>query len=132
MNSKEYSPIFAASWMIGQGVASRSSHSAAAGRTTSAANPRTHSRRSPCSSVSSKSTTALRLRDVEQVVEVGGQAQVTLCLQLAGHERHHRVEVAADQLQELHRPEGHGHPRLVLGLLVQGAGAVVDDHLVRV
>ena len=36
--SRPYSPIFAASWMIGQGVSSRSSHSAAAGRMTSAAN----------------------------------------------------------------------------------------------
>ncbi len=46
MPSKPYSPIFAASWMIGHGVSSRSSHSCAAGRTTSAANPWTQSRMS--------------------------------------------------------------------------------------
>src|SRR5690242_18636158 len=37
-NSMEYRPTLAASLMIGHGVSSRSSHSAAAGRTTSAAN----------------------------------------------------------------------------------------------
>ncbi len=37
-------PILAASWMIGQGVSSRSSHSAAAGRITSAAKPCSQSR----------------------------------------------------------------------------------------
>src|SRR5215469_3217773 len=42
--SSEYSPILAASSMIGQGVSSRSSHSAAAGLITSAANPCTQSR----------------------------------------------------------------------------------------
>ena len=44
--SKPYSPIFAASWMIGHGVSSRSSHSCAAGRITSAAKPCTQSRMS--------------------------------------------------------------------------------------
>ena len=44
--SKPYSPIFAASWMIGHGVSSRSSHSWAAGRITSAAKPCTQSRMS--------------------------------------------------------------------------------------
>src|SRR3954453_9061626 len=53
MPSKLYSPIFAASWMSGQGVSSRSSHSAAAGRTTPSANPRTQSGTSRWSSVSS-------------------------------------------------------------------------------
>jgi hypothetical protein len=37
--SKPYSPILAASWITGQGVSSRSSHSAAAGRATFSANP---------------------------------------------------------------------------------------------
>ncbi len=37
--SNPYRPIFAASWMIGQGVFSFSSHSCAAGRITSAAKP---------------------------------------------------------------------------------------------
>jgi hypothetical protein len=45
-DSKPYRPIFAASWMIGQGVSSRSSHSAAAGRTTPSAKPWTQSRMS--------------------------------------------------------------------------------------
>ncbi len=44
--SKPYSPIFAASWMIGHGVCSFSSHSWAAGRITSAAKPCTQSRMS--------------------------------------------------------------------------------------
>src|SRR3954451_25267705 len=44
--SKPYRPILAASWMIGHGVSSRSSHSEAAGRTTFSANPWTHSRMS--------------------------------------------------------------------------------------
>ena len=35
-------PVRAASWITGQGVSSRSSHSAATGRTTSAAKPWTH------------------------------------------------------------------------------------------
>ena len=35
-NSMEYRPTLAASWIIGHGVSSRSSHSAAAGRITSA------------------------------------------------------------------------------------------------
>ena len=43
-NSSEYSPILAASSMIGHGVSSRSSHSAAAGLITFAANPWTQSR----------------------------------------------------------------------------------------
>ena len=42
--SSEYRPILAASWMIGHGVSSRSSHSAAAGRITSVANSCTQSR----------------------------------------------------------------------------------------
>ncbi len=46
MPSRLYSPILAASWMIGQGVCSRSSHSAAAGRTVCSANPCTQSRMS--------------------------------------------------------------------------------------
>src|SRR3954447_24439181 len=53
MPSKPYSPIFAASWISGQGVSSRSSHSAAAGRTTFAAKPWTHSRTSSWSCESS-------------------------------------------------------------------------------
>ena len=44
--SNEYRPIFAASWITGQGVSSRSSHSAAAGRTTPSAKPCTQSRMS--------------------------------------------------------------------------------------
>src|SRR5579875_989303 len=40
--SSEYRPILAASWMIGQGVSSRSSHSWAAGRTTFSAKSWTH------------------------------------------------------------------------------------------
>jgi hypothetical protein len=49
--SKPYSPTLAASWMMGHGVSSRSSHSAAAGRTTSRAKPCTQSRSSRCSSL---------------------------------------------------------------------------------
>src|SRR3712207_7048974 len=45
-NSNPYRPILAASWITGQGVSSRSSHSEAAGRTTSSANPCTQSRMS--------------------------------------------------------------------------------------
>ena len=41
-NSQEYRPTSAAAWMIGHGVSSRSSHSAAAGRTTSSAKSWTH------------------------------------------------------------------------------------------
>jgi hypothetical protein len=51
--SNPYRPIFAASWMIGHGVCSFSSHSCAAGRTTSAANPCTQSRISFWSAFSS-------------------------------------------------------------------------------
>ena len=40
--SKEYSPILAASSMMGHGVSSRSSHSGPAGRTTFSANSWTH------------------------------------------------------------------------------------------
>src|SRR4051812_2548391 len=46
MPSKPKRPIFAASWISGQGVSSRSSHSDAAGRTTLAAKPWTQSRTS--------------------------------------------------------------------------------------
>ena len=42
MKSKEYSPIRAASSMIGHGVSSRSSHSCPAGRTTVSAKSWTH------------------------------------------------------------------------------------------
>src|ERR1700749_2213744 len=52
--SSEYSPIFAASWRIGQGGCSRPSHSAAAGRITSAANSCTQSRISRTSLLSSR------------------------------------------------------------------------------
>ena len=55
--SNPYSPILAASWMIGHGVCSFSSHSWAAGRTTSAANPWTQSRMSFWSWVSSSEKT---------------------------------------------------------------------------
>ena len=51
--SKPYRPILAASWITGQGVSSRSSHSAAAGRTTPSAKPWTQSRMSLWSSESS-------------------------------------------------------------------------------
>jgi len=51
--SSEYSPILAASWMMGQGVSSRSSHSAAAGRITDSANPCTQSRTCRTSSLGS-------------------------------------------------------------------------------
>ena len=46
MPSNPYRPIFAASWITGHGVSSRSSHSEAAGRTTPSAKPWTQSRRS--------------------------------------------------------------------------------------
>ena len=49
--SRPYRPIFAASWITGQGVSSRSSHSEAAGRTTFSAKPCTQSRMSFWSSV---------------------------------------------------------------------------------
>ena len=49
----KYSPTFAASWITGHGVSSRSSHSAAAGRMTSLANWCTQSRTSITSSLSS-------------------------------------------------------------------------------
>src|SRR5882757_9805032 len=49
-SSIEYKPTFAASWMIGHGVSSRSSHSAAAGRTTCSAKSCTQSRTSITSS----------------------------------------------------------------------------------
>src|SRR6185437_693253 len=52
--SSEYSPILAASWRIGQGVCSRSSHSAAAGLITAAANSCTQSRVSRTSPLSSR------------------------------------------------------------------------------
>src|SRR6476659_10684630 len=52
-SSIEYNPTLAASWMIGHGVSSRSSHSAAAGRTTCSAKPCTQSRMSRWSSESS-------------------------------------------------------------------------------
>src|SRR5215218_2154213 len=52
--SNPYRPIFAASWITGQGVSSRSSHSCAAGRTTCSANPWTQSRMSLCSWLSSR------------------------------------------------------------------------------
>src|SRR6185437_6401229 len=52
--SSEYSPTFAASWRIGHGVCSRSSHSAAAGRITPAANSCTQSRISRTSLLSSR------------------------------------------------------------------------------
>ena len=42
MKSNEYRPFLAASWMIGHGVSSRSSHSGPAGRTTFSANSCTH------------------------------------------------------------------------------------------
>ncbi len=52
-------PIFAASWMTGQGVSSRSSHSAAAGRITSAAKPWSHSLTCFWSSLSSSVNSAM-------------------------------------------------------------------------
>lgn len=52
-------PTLAASWMTGQGVSSRSSHSAAAGRITSAAKPWSQSRTSRCSSLSSMVNSAM-------------------------------------------------------------------------
>src|SRR5271156_283328 len=52
-SSIEYNPTFAASWMIGHGVSSRSSHSAAAGRTICSAKSCTQSRTSMTSSDSS-------------------------------------------------------------------------------
>ena len=52
--SSEYSPIFAASCRMGQGVCSRSSHSAAAGLITCAANSCTQSRISRRSLLSSR------------------------------------------------------------------------------
>ncbi|CAM5680743.1 hypothetical protein STENM327S_04770 [Streptomyces tendae] len=52
-------PTLAASWMTGQGVSSRSSHSAAAGRMTSAAKPCSQSRTSFCSSLSSMVNSAM-------------------------------------------------------------------------
>ena len=55
--SKPYRPILAASAIIGHGVSSRSSHSAAAGRTTCSAKPCTQSRTSRWSSESSSEKT---------------------------------------------------------------------------
>ena len=51
--SSPYRPIFAASWITGHGVVSFSSHSAAAGRITEAANSCAQARISFCSSFSS-------------------------------------------------------------------------------
>src|SRR5215475_7510583 len=125
-NSKPYSPILAASWMIGHGVSSRSSHSAAAGRTTSSAKPCTQSRRSRWSSVRSRenSTIASGLRDVEQVTDLGGQPEVALGLDLAGHEQHHRVGVAGDHLEEVDAADGERELRVVLGGRRERAGTV--------
>src|SRR3954454_8841090 len=67
--SKPKRPIFAASWMIGQGVSSRSSHSAAAGRTTPSAKPWTQSRMSFWSWLSSSENS---------VVEAAGSAAVSV------------------------------------------------------
>lgn len=68
-DSKPYSPIFAASWITGQGVSSRSSHSAAAGRTTRSAKPWTQSRISRWSSESSKDVAAFS-RSISDVAMV--------------------------------------------------------------
>ena len=57
--SSEYSPILAASCRIGQGVCSRSSQSAAAGRITDAANSCTQSRMSRRSRLSSSENAGL-------------------------------------------------------------------------
>ena len=104
-NSKPYRPIFAASWMIGHGVASRSSHSAA-GRADDVGGEAVH----PVAQVplllvqvERELRHRQRLRDVEQVTDLGGQAEVALGLELAGHEQHHRVGVAGDDLEEVGR-----------------------------
>ena len=55
MKSKPYRPILAASWTIGHGNSSRSSHSSAAGRITSSAKSWTHSWICSWSSLSEKS-----------------------------------------------------------------------------
>src|SRR5512138_2248074 len=57
------------------------------------------------------------LRDVEELGYVGGQAEVALGLDLAGHEHHHRVAVARDDLEERESVHGHGQLR-VAGRLV--------------
>src|SRR5271155_2857641 len=83
-------PTLAASWITGQGVSSRSSHSAAAGRMTSVANWCTQSRTSITSSLScSENVTALLLK------WVGGQRRLRFCVLRKDAERlvHPRLEV---------------------------------------
>src|SRR5215472_655861 len=72
--SSEYSPILAASSRIGQGVSSRSSHSAAAGRITSLANACTQSLVCRTSSESA-SENPLALSS-ELVISLPGQAKL--------------------------------------------------------
>src|SRR5919197_736705 len=104
--------------MIGHGVSSRSSHSLAAGRITSLANPCTQSRRSVWSSLSSREKAAMPILsksgpwNVEQAHESGREGQVTDDLELACHEQHRCRGVAGGQLQELERAERDGRLRL--------------------
>src|SRR5262249_22948963 len=60
--------------------------------------------------------TRLRLRNVEEVGDVRGETEVTLGLQLAGHEHHHRVTVARDDLDEVDGADGDRELGVVLRL----------------
>ena len=77
--SRLYRPILAASWMIGHGVSSRSSHSAAAGRTVCAANPWTQSRMSRWSSLSSSENTGASAPFVLAATACSGDAASMTC-----------------------------------------------------
>src|SRR4051794_11233042 len=84
------------------------------------------------SEVDGPSRDASGLRDVEELGYVGGQAEVALRLDLAGHEHHHRVAVARDDLEERDRVHGHGQLRVARRPIRDRAGAVLDHGLVGV
>ncbi len=74
--SSEYSPILAASCRTGQGVCSRSSHSAPAGRITSAAKPCTQSRISRTSGPGSRENPGLAGGVLMRLLTAGGSAML--------------------------------------------------------
>ena len=72
------------------------------------------------------------VRDPEQRLHAGGEHQVAVDLQLAGHEHRRAGGVAADELQEVHRLQLERDARRVVAVLLDGARAVLDHDLVAV
>src|SRR3954454_25998 len=128
IDSKPYRPIFAASWMIGHGVSSRSSHSAAAGRTTPSAKPWTHSRMSFWSWFSSRvnfgspwASEAVLASSSSAVASISATEELAMPASLHGTMSHHQTATGHAATSDVAQIEGAQPLAALVGAIEEAA-----------